>query len=589
MAIKENFFLIIIFLLSQYYMVYTYFKDTPYITDFQKIEDYEEAFKKNQLEYGFMLIYSKYCGHCKNFAPNYIKLSELFHNELFFYALSAQTNYRKLFKINGYPSILYYSNKTYNEITFSRMVSRISKFIRKYIRYNCTEITYNNIDVVYNDVYQKNDRNLVIGYFEQNSKFINSFISTTNNLKNEYIDLCYYCTNYKLMVNDKDDKYKKLSLFENIKENEVRTYSRNKGNNSFIFSDDNINNTNNYEKYLYNNVINLYEDIKGNVDVDILERMKNKEFVFFVYDNDNIKKKHIDIIYDLYNITTNKYDNLFYYILLYKSHQIQKFLIYQNDKIYLVSNNLSKITLINDINILKNRILENNLKSNIEIQNIITTDTIDNNDIIKDNNINININHNINVNSVSHISDIINQKDLTNKDSSSSNIEINNDNIKLNNEIYHNDNFNTNIADLADVPEQKDNVNIIITKGIKENINSNSNINSDKDKTKSVTKEKDEKNEKNIIIKNNHKNEKKNNTNNNTKNIIINKNDIKENSNKKKEIPSKRNNVLYVLITILIFIGILYIIITKYLCVGFIKVYDSQIIEFNQPNKIEIV
>ena len=190
MAIKENFFLIMIFLLSQYYMVYTYFKDTPYITDFQKIEDYEEAFKKNQLEYGFMLIYSKYCGHCKNFAPNYIKLSELFHNELFFYALSAQTNYRKLFKINGYPSILYYSNKTYNEITFSRMVSRISKFIRKHIRYNCTEITYNNIDVVYNDVYQKNDRNLVIGYFEQNSKFINSFISTTNNLKNEYIDLC---------------------------------------------------------------------------------------------------------------------------------------------------------------------------------------------------------------------------------------------------------------------------------------------------------------------------------------------------------------------------------------------------------------
>ena len=508
---------------------------------------------------------------------------------MFFYALSAQTNYRKLFKINGYPSILYYSNKTYNEITFSRMVSRISKFIRKYIRYNCTEITYNNIDVVYNDVYQKNDRNLVIGYFEQNSKFINSFISTTNNLKNEYIDLCYYCTNYKLMVNDKDDKYKKLSLFENIKENEVRTYSRNKGNNSFIFSDDNINNTNNYEKYLYNNVINLYEDIKGNVDVDILERMKNKEFVFFVYDNDNIKKKHIDIIYDLYNITTNKYDNLFYYILLYKNYQIQKFLIYQNDKIYLVSNNLSKITLINDINILKNRILENNLKSNIEIQNIITTDTIDNNDIIKDNNINININKNINVNSVSHISDIINQKDLTNKDSSSSNIEINNDNIKLNNEIYHNDNFNTNIADLADVPEQKDNINIIITKGIKENINSNSNVNSDKDKTKSVTKEKDEKNEKNIIIKNNHKNEKKNNTNNNTKNIIINKNDIKENSNKKKEIPSKRNNVLYVLITILIFIGILYIIITKYLCVGFIKVYDSQIIEFNQPNKIEIV
>ena len=560
-------------------MVYTYFKDTPYITDFKNIEDYEEAFKNNKLEHGFMLIYSKYCGHCKNFVPNYIKLSELFHNELFFYALGAQSNYRKKFKINGYPTILYYSNKTYDEITFSRMVSKISKFIRKHIRYNCTEITYNNIDIVYNDVYQNDDRNLVIGYFEQNSKFINSFISTTNSLKNEYIDLCYYCTNYKLMINDKDDKYKKLSIFENIKENEVRTYSRNKGNNTFIFSDDSNNNANNYEKYLYNNVINLYEDIKDKIDVDILERMKNKEFIFFVYDNDNIKKKHIEIIYDLYNITTNKYDNLFYYILLYKNSNIQKFIGYQNDKIYLVSNNLSKITLINDLNVLKNRILENNLKSNIEIINNITTDTIDNNDIIKDNNINININQNINVNSVSHISDTIKQKDLTNKDSSTSNIENNNDN------------FNKNIADLADVPEEKDNVNNIITKEIKENINSNSNsnVNSDKDKIKYVTQQKDAKNEKNIIINNIFKNEKKNNTYNNVKNINIKKNDVKENSNKKKEIPHKKNNILYVLITILIFIGILYIIITKYLCVGFIKVYDSQIIEFNQPNKIEIV
>ena len=73
---KENFLLIIICFFSNYYIINSFFKDTPYITDFKKIEDYQEAIKKNEFKYGFMLIYSTYCGHCRHFAPNYIKLSE---------------------------------------------------------------------------------------------------------------------------------------------------------------------------------------------------------------------------------------------------------------------------------------------------------------------------------------------------------------------------------------------------------------------------------------------------------------------------------------------------------------------------------
>ena len=128
---------------------------------------------ENELKFGFMLIYSVYCHHCRHFSGNYIKLSELFHNEIFFYALGQNSDYRKLFKITGYPTILFYSNGQYEEINFSRSVDKLSKFIRKYIPYNCTEITYNNIDTVYNEVYQKDDRNFILLYFIKNSKYIN--------------------------------------------------------------------------------------------------------------------------------------------------------------------------------------------------------------------------------------------------------------------------------------------------------------------------------------------------------------------------------------------------------------------------------
>ena len=90
-------------------MTFSYFKNSLYITNFKKIDDYEEAIKKNEYKFGFMLIYSTYCGHCRHFAPNYIKLSELFHKDIFFYALSSSTRYSKVFKTslkNSLPAFL---------------------------------------------------------------------------------------------------------------------------------------------------------------------------------------------------------------------------------------------------------------------------------------------------------------------------------------------------------------------------------------------------------------------------------------------------------------------------------------------------
>ena len=575
MNVRKNFFLLIICSFSNYYMTFSYFKNSPYITDFKKIDDYEEAIKKNEYKFGFMLIYSTYCGHCRHFAPNYIKLSELFHNDIFFYALSSYTRYSKVFKINGYPTILFYSNNTYNEITSGRSVSHLSQFIRKHIQYNCTEITYDNIDVVYNDVYKKDDRNLIIGYFEPNSKYINSFISTTNNLISEnYIDLCFYCTNYKLMINDKDEKYKKLSVFKNISENEVKSYSKNKGNNSFIFNKED----NNYEKFLFNNVINLYEDINDKDNIEILEKVKNKAFVFFVYDNDDVKKKHIEIIYDLYNMTTDKQDHLFFYFLLNKKIDSPKFTTFQKDKIYLTSNDLKKVMIVDDLNILKNKILENNVKSTNEIVRNINSKLNENDYIIKNNN-------NSNLSSISVMSNDIEQKDLINENTISKISQNNNndsnkiqkdDNNKGSNMIdKENNEINSNLSDLADLPEEIDSMNII-------SMDNSSKINN-KENIENIIKPKNIINIKKGDIGNNSEKNKNIQNNNTYQEKPI------EKSNEKKEVHKESNHIIKVLLLLGFIILILYFIITKYLCVGFIKVYDSQIIEFNQPNKIEIV
>ena len=561
MKVNKNLFFSIILFIIQYSLLICYFENAPYITDFKSVDLYEQAMKKNEIKHGFMLIYSVYCGHCRNFVPNYIKLSELFHNELFFYALGQSTSYKKVFNnIYGFPTILFFSDKKYEEITFSRSVAKISNFIRKHTPYPCREITYNNIDIVYNDVYQKDDRNIIIGYFKNNSEYINTFSSITNNLKNDYIDLCYYCTDYDLIKNDKDEKYKKFSIYSNINDNEVKSYSRNKGNNSFVFN----NNIKNYEQFLYDKVINTYEEI-NNDNIIILERMNKKEFLFFSYNNDEIKQKFIKEINTLYNIITDINYNRYYYILYDIKSKIKYFTSFQNDKIYLVSKNLSNITIINDLNIIKDKINENyfKIKDNTNYQSNIVTDGI---------------------------LDLVDNTNEIDKKELKDNITI----ISLNNEM-------------ADIVEEKDNININENDLNKNNEKENSKIiNNDLDKIKTdINLENNQLtkiNIDNIEDKNNSKKEfqlkrdkkdikKRNkNINKNAANMVNNKKFYNEDKKEEKEVDEESNKIKYIFLTLLIFFIVMYYVFKKILCVGFIKVYDSQIIEFNQSsNKIEIV
>ena len=654
MKVKRNILTLLLTIFSQFYLINCYFANSPYVKSFAKIEDFSIEIEKRPQFHGFVLIYSKYCGHCRNFAPNYIKLSEFFHKELFFYALAHNTKYNKVFKIDGFPTIFFYTGQNYTETRIGRSVQTLSKFIRKHIEYNCTEITYSNIDIAYNQIYNNFDRNVIFGYFEPNSTYINLFTSITNNLLDNYLDLCFYCTDYKLIEKDKDEKYEN-SIFKNIKANEIRSYSRNRGNNTYFFNmniSDN-DNKNNYEQFLFNKVINIYEDIYDGYTLRIFERIKNKIMLLFVYDtiNKDIKNKYIGFIEGLQNITTNIKDNSYIYLLINRNINYEKFKKLETFKVYLTSsNNLTDLSIIGDINTLGQEInflkqiySENKLKeiSNIKNKTIDIKNGIDKMEKkeIKDNqktNDNSIMSDNDKIDSELHllkkgdplydIKDNIDKKtdnifniNNTNKiNNTKNNSVIQSDNLKIN---LKNSLNASNIKNKSKQIDMKNNLIKIKMDNIKnkpynntiqynnsiqfkEKLGNAINYNPAGNKLKSSIKiysqvlRKYNNNQKYINMANINK-IKKNKISNNYNNIKLNndKNKVnqmkKEKEKEKEDIQNENNNfenkiIIYIL-AILIIALIIYIIFAKYLCVGFIKVYDSQIVEFNQPNKIEII
>ena len=646
MKVKRNILILILSIFSQFYLIKCYFANTPYVKSFGKIDDFSIEIEKRPQFHGFVLIYSKYCGHCKHFAPNYIKLSEFFHKDLFFYALAHNTRYNKVFKIDGFPTIFFYTGQNYTEIRIGRSVQTLSKFIRKHIEYNCTEITYNNIDIAYSQIYNNEDRNFILGYFEPNSTYINSFTSITNNLLDNYLDLCFYCTDYKLIENDKDkDKDKKYgnSIFKNIKGIEVRSFSRNRGENTYYFNNNisDYDNDNNYEQFLFNNVINLYEDINDGNDLRIFERIKNKNMLLFVYDtkNKDIKKKYIKFIEDLQNIITNKKDNPYIYLLINRNINYEKFRNLETFKIYSTSsNNLSDLSVFGNINNIKNKTIEiANAKDKMEKKekkekkdnkkandNSVVSDNdndYDNTDLdlhllkkgnpipdINDSNDIKNYNA-LNINNLNKINNTKNNSEIHNYNlkrylNNSLNVtKMDKNNSKQNNGIYNLIKINVdNIKNKSSNNiNQYNNTNQFEEKKINEiNVNPERNKSKNSIKINNQILQKHKNNQKNKNMYNINK-IKRNKILNHSENIKLNKVQNKEKEKlKKKEKEMEKNNkqdenddfktkaIIYIL-AILIMALIIYIIFAKYLCVGFIKVYDSQIVEFNQPNKIEII
>ena len=125
-------FYIVIFLISN---ISSFFNDAQFIKGYSDSSKLVEKLKEENRP-AMVLIYSNGCIHCKNFSPNYIKISEKMHEFVDFYSMNAYSNYRQHFKITGFPTIFYYDKNTGNFIEHkaSRSVEKIVEVLKeKYI------------------------------------------------------------------------------------------------------------------------------------------------------------------------------------------------------------------------------------------------------------------------------------------------------------------------------------------------------------------------------------------------------------------------------------------------------------------------
>lgn len=208
-----------------------FLEDSEYIIDIYSSKNLEEEINNNEKKTGMVLIYSTWCHHCKSFSKTYIKLSETYHNQLFFYAMSEDTDYSKKFPdVSGYPTIFFYKNGTFTKNIGNRSFETLSKKIIDNYLISCPEIKYSEIKNLYDAYSQKEiSRNLLIGFFKDKDN-INVFDSTTSKYLINYIDFCYYCTDYEKYKNNKEINRTNIE----DKENMIISFNKQKGNTFFI-------------------------------------------------------------------------------------------------------------------------------------------------------------------------------------------------------------------------------------------------------------------------------------------------------------------------------------------------------------------
>ena len=594
---NTNIFILYTIITFSYCAINKEFKEAKYINDFNTYDEYKEAFKNNKLKNGFLLIYSSFCHHCINFAAKYIKLSEVYHHNLFFYASGTDYGkYRQDFNYRGFPTILFYNDSKYIEYHSNRGVDKLSKYIRNSVhQLNCTEISYKMISTVNEDIYTENERNILIGFFNDEKK-IKSFNEITNSLTYGYIDLCYYVIKNESTTDIQDKK------FMEMKENEVWTNSKKKGENKFIFDDKN------YQENLFEKVINIYEDINKEEDLYLLERMKKKDFIIFTYNGEKIKKKYIEKINKLFDDNKQKIFLKYFFILYNQATDPKKLNNLENNKIYHISNDFQNQIIVEDLhNFLQiaddnknnspeneNKKDETNLISNKKNLITIKESNLNLRDSDKDRNNEKNTKNNrININKSDKYENSQTIIDIK--------IEVKNDNItfidskkEIIKESANLENKTVQIIIEENNIGEENLLNNESKKIAKEEKLMNDVKHNEKISTQTKIETKEEKsprfkskkffypkgiyhpNFKNKIIRD-------------KKHYDLKK--YKNNFKKDDNIPeNKPNSIMKFLIILVIISLVIYIVVTRYLCVGFIKVNDNQIIEFNnQSNKIEIV
>jgi len=346
-------------------LYFCFIEKSEYIKDISSSKNLEKELINDDKSTGMLLIYSSWCHHCKEFSKTYVKLSEQFHNRLFFYAMSERTDYEKKFsEVYGYPTIYFYKNGNFSKNRGSRSYDSLLKKINEEYVLKCLQINYKEIENIYNNEYLNKDisRNLLIGFFK-NKENINLYDTITSDYLKNFIDFCYYCSDYEQYINNTNNTNNM-----NINENTILSYNKQKGNNFFYLNDINPYIKSDYILYIHNNVINSYEDINNDNKLIFLNSIKDKYYIIFVYNNTEQKQDYVEIANRLFNMNSRKGKNIFNYILLNKEVKYNKFNELKENNIYLIDKKFKKIIELSNLEYIEEIIKKNNMNLKKEIE-----------------------------------------------------------------------------------------------------------------------------------------------------------------------------------------------------------------------------
>ena len=353
------------------------FEDNPYITESNDTEKLAEHIEqKNKL--ALILLYSPYCPHCHNFAPQYENLAKDFKDYADFYSINIinNRNYRKKFSIIGVPSLFFYYNGEYKQHKGGNSYKIVSEVLTKnYINVQCEEIDYKKFEEFKNTNFtSSNFNNYVIGFFSDNEIKENYIQITAEHLK--FIDKCYYCLNYQ----------------NNEENNIIITENKQRGKNVFNEYNSGIINkeiNDNYIYFMLNKVRNIYNDIYEQSKMFLLE-YQDRPILIFAYKSNEEKEDFLIQIKELDELSNNNKNRLFNFILLKFDNVYSAKYNLNHYGIYISDNKLNNIQKIENITEIENMIKRKN-------DNSSESESTDNNNTNNTNNNNANNNNTNNI------------------------------------------------------------------------------------------------------------------------------------------------------------------------------------------------
>ena len=325
----------ILFFLFIFPKIKSFFKNEKLISE---INDIDTLISKIEYEkrLSLILIYSTSCPHCKNFKPEYIKLSLKYNKIVSFYSMNAyKSNFNKKFDIIGVPSIFYYYDNDYIQHYGKNNFEVISKIIDNYIM-KCELLSFYDINNLNYGIY----KNYIFGFFN-NENYINEFFNIVNSYIG-YIDKCFY---YIEKNNEKKNQIENFIFGFNKQRNITFNFTNFEKNFTKKNFEDNLTFNINY------NLLNIYEEISEQKFSSLIES-QDRFFILFNYNNLNEREKFINNSIELDNFGKEKKIKPFNFILFNNNNKfiIEKFNI--KNGIYIFDYNLKNYSKIDNIQII---------------------------------------------------------------------------------------------------------------------------------------------------------------------------------------------------------------------------------------------